>query len=181
MATSIDLHGRFWRKEVLLSQNPDDLPKQQAFPLEAISVWAGKEKMTSDTGSSIRYHAHKHLAREELAAAGVLTFQQFDRVDWEIVHSALTTVPRMFQVWACKQVWGIVATNRELARWSDTSPLCPSCRQVPETCSHTLHCPHEGRVEALHTTISMLDKWMKLNNRDPDLWECIYAFSMMGH
>ncbi len=46
----------------------------------------------------------------------------------------------------------------------DTSPLCPSCRQVPETCSHILHCPHEGRVEALHTTFSMLDKWMKLND-----------------
>jgi hypothetical protein len=46
--------------------------------------------MTSDTGSSIRYHTHKHHAREELAAAGVLTFQpQFDRVDWEVVHSAL--------------------------------------------------------------------------------------------
>ena len=61
--------------------------------------------------------------------------------------------------------------------YSDTSPLCPSCRQVPETCSHILHCPHEGRVEALHTTISMLDKWMK-NNTDLDLQECIYQFSM---
>ena len=168
----------FGAKRVLLSQNPYNLPKQQAFPLEAISVWAGKEKMTSDTGSSIRYHMHKHLAREELAAAGVLTVQQFDRVDWEVVHSALVTVPRMFQVWACKQVWGIAATNRELARWSDTSPFCPSCRQVPGTCSHILHCPHEGRMEALHTTISMLDKWMKLNNMDPDLRECIYEFSM---
>ncbi len=105
--------------------------------------------------------------------AGELTFQQFDRVDWEIVRSALTTVPIMFQVWAYKQVWGIVGTNRELAQWSDTSPLCPSCRQVPRTCSHILHCPHEGRVEAQHTTISLLDKWMKTNDMDPDLQECI--------
>jgi len=169
----------FGAKRVLLSQNPGDLPKHQAFPLEAISVWAGKEKMTSDTGSGIRYHAHKHLAREEVAAAGVLTVQQFDRVDWEVVHSALVTVRRIFQVWACKQVWGIAATIRELARWSDTSPLCPSCRQVPKTCGHILHCPHEGCVEALHTTISMLDKWMKLNDTDPDLQECIlFEFSM---
>ena len=84
-----------------------------------------------------------------MAAAGVLTFHQFDRVDLEVVHSALTTVPRMFQVWACKQVWGIAATNRELVRWSDTSPLSPSCRQVPKTCSHILHCPHEGRMETI--------------------------------
>jgi hypothetical protein len=110
--------------------------------------------------------------------AGVLSFQQFVQVDWEIVHSALTTVPRMFQVWACKQVWGIAGINRELARWSDTSTLCPSCRQVPKTCSHILHCPHEGRIEALHTAISLLDKWMKINNADPDLRECIYEYSM---
>ncbi len=90
----------------------------------------------------------------------------------------LTTVPRMFQVWACKQVWGIAGTNREQARWSDISPLCPSCMQVPETCSHILHCPHDGRVEELHTMISLLDRWMKLNNTDPDLRECIYEYSM---
>ena len=94
------------------------------------------------------------------------------------MRSALTTVPIMFQVWACKQVWGIAGTNRELSRWSDTSPLCPSCRQVPETCSHILHCPHKGQVKALHTTISLLDKWMKTNDVDPDLRECIYEFSM---
>ncbi len=102
-------------------------------------MWAGKEKMTSDMGSSIRYQAHKHLARDELATAGVLAFEQFNQVDWEVVHSALTTVPRMFQVWACKQVWGIAATKRELARWSDTSLLCPSCRQVPKTCRMQPH------------------------------------------
>jgi hypothetical protein len=55
-------------------------------------------------------------------------------------------------------------------------PLCPSCRQVPETCNHILHCPHKGRVEALLTTISLLDKWMKIDNTDPDLRECIYIY-----
>jgi hypothetical protein len=76
--------------------NPDDLPRQQALTLEAISVWAGRENMMSDTGSSIRYHAHKNLAREEFDVAGVLSFQQYDRVDWETVHSALMAVPRIF-------------------------------------------------------------------------------------
>ena len=33
-------------------------------------------------------------------------------------------------------------------------------------------------MEALHTTISMLNKWMKLNDTDPDLREGIYEFSM---
>jgi hypothetical protein len=59
-------------------------------------VWAGKEKMTSNTGGSIRYHAHKKLARAEFDAAGILSFAQFAKVDWEIVHDALMTVPHMF-------------------------------------------------------------------------------------
>jgi hypothetical protein len=167
----------FGAKRVLLNHNPDDLPRQQQFPLEPISVWAGREKMTSDTGSSVRFHAHKNLAGKEFNAAGILTLQQFSRVDWEIVHSALTTVPRMFQVWACKQVWGIAGTNREQARWSNVSPLCPSCRQAPETCCHVLHCPHDGRVKALHATISLMDQWMKQNNTDPDLRDCIYEYA----
>jgi hypothetical protein len=90
--------------------------------------------MTSDTGSSVRFHAHKNLARKEFNAAGILSLQQFSRVDWEIVHSALTTVHRMFQVWVCKQVWGIAGTYREQARWSNVSQLCPSCRQASEMC-----------------------------------------------
>jgi hypothetical protein len=67
--------------------------------------------MTSDTVSSVRFHAHKNLARKNINAARILSLQQFSRVDWEIVHSALITVPRMFQVWACKQVWGIAGTS----------------------------------------------------------------------
>jgi hypothetical protein len=55
---------------------------------------------------------------------------------------------------------------------------CPSCMQVPETCCHILHCPHDGRVKALHTTISLLDRWMKQNNTNPDLRECIYEYAM---
>ncbi len=34
----------FGAKRVLLQLAPDELPRQQSFPLKAISVWAGKEK-----------------------------------------------------------------------------------------------------------------------------------------
>ena len=133
--------------------------------------------MTSDTRSSVRVHAHKNLAWKEFNTAGILTFQQFDRVDWVIAHIALTTVTRMFQVWAYKQVWGIAGTNREQARWSDVSQLCPSCRQAPEMCCHVLQCPHDGRVKALHATISLMDQWMKQNNTNLDLRDCTYKYA----
>ncbi len=111
-------------------------------------------------------------------AAGILSHTQFNQVDWEIVHRTLSTVPRMFQVWVCKQVWSIAGTNYETLRWLAVSPLCPSCMQVPETCSHILHCCHAGWVEALHVTIKLLDQWMKRRGTDPDLRDCIYEYAM---
>ena len=39
----------------------------------------------------------------------------FDEVDWPNVHRTLNKeVPRLFQVWACKQVINIFATNKNL-------------------------------------------------------------------
>ena len=128
-----------------------------------------EKKMMSDTGHYIRYHAHQQLAREELAAAGILTKVQFDLVDWQVVHSTLSGVPRMFQVWACKQVFSIAPTNYELSRWSMQCPLCPSCMQVRETCAHILHC--------ILATIKLLDQWMKTRATDTDLRECIYEYA----
>ena len=40
----------------------------------------------------------------------------FDEVDWPHVHWILNEeVPQLFQVWACKQVMNIVATNKTCA------------------------------------------------------------------
>ena len=176
-AEQLNCAADFGAKRVLLRHDAADLPCQQKFPLEAVCVWAGREKMTSDTGHYIRYHAHQQLAREELAAAGILTKVQFDLVDWQVVHSTLSGVPRMFQVWACKQVFSIAPTNYELSRWSTQCPLCPSCMQARETCAHILHCTHAGRVDALLATIKLLDQWMKTRATDTDLRECIYEYA----
>jgi hypothetical protein len=104
----------FVAKRILLTMDANDLPRQQRFPLEAICVWAGREKMTLDMGHFIRCHAHCHLAREKFKAASLLTTAQFDLVDWQMVHNTLSAVPRMFQVWASKQMWCIAPTNYKL-------------------------------------------------------------------
>lgn len=91
-----------------------------------------------------------------------------------MVHKTLSGVPRMFQVWACKQVWSIAPTNYELSRWSTRCPLCPSCMQVRETCAHVLHCTHAGRVDALHATIKLLDQWMKKRGMQGDQGDSNY-------
>ena len=162
----------FGAKRALLSVYANNLPRQQKFPLEAICVWAGREKMTLDMGHHIWYHAHRHLAWEEFVMAGVLYNTQFNLVNWQMGHNTLSTVPRMFQ-YGLESRYGALGapTNYELLRWTTRSPLCPSCMQVIETCDHVLHCHcnHASRVEALIATIKLLDQWMKTRAIDPAL------------
>ena len=44
--------------------DPDNLPHQEAFLLEPICVFLGKEKMSSDTGAIIRFWDQKYLFEE---------------------------------------------------------------------------------------------------------------------
>ena len=90
----------------------------------------------------------------------VLQGDQFEEVEWPLLHKALNDVPRMIQVWACKQVCGVAGTNEMQARYTPNhSKKCPSCYTCVETCSHVLDCEEEGRVDLLHQcTDPMLQK-----------------------
>jgi hypothetical protein len=109
------------------------------FPLEPIGIIVSGKKMTSDTGPYLWFHALLQLARGEFDAARILSQDEFDRVDWEIVCDTLHSVPQMFQVLACKQVWSIAGTNHETACWSNVSPLCPGeqVEMVSKVSNHT--------------------------------------------
>jgi hypothetical protein len=75
----------------------------------------------------------------------------FDEVDWPNVYRTLNKeVPRLFQVWACKQVMNISATNKNLCwrHWDGRSDKCPCCTIHVETAEHVILCPEVGRVEA---------------------------------
>ncbi len=103
--------------------------------------------------------------------------QQFELVDWEMVHSQLNSIPKLFQLWACKQVMGISGTME----WDKTAiRKCPSCMQEWDTCAHVLHCCHKGRVETLHHTIDLMEAWMKEVDTDPDLLDCIAEYAYAG-
>ena len=81
------------------------------FPLEPMVCFIGKEKMTTDTKASITFWAHRRLAREAMVRGNLLSGEQFDLIAWERVSQGLHDTPKMFQLWACKQVWDIVETN----------------------------------------------------------------------
>jgi hypothetical protein len=104
----------------------------------------------------------------------------FDRVDWPHVHRTLTKeVPRLFQVWACKQLMNIVATNKNLIQrlrngWSNK---CPCCRIHVETAEYVLLCPKECQVEVFMQSSMALERWLNKVDTDPDLADSIIKYA----
>jgi hypothetical protein len=73
---------------------------------------------SADNADRLRFYAHKQIARVEFHNAKILLRHQFDKIDWEIVQRALTHVPKMFQIFACKQVFDMAGTNYWLCRYT---------------------------------------------------------------
>ena len=88
----------------------DRLPPQHPFPLEPLTLYIGKEKMTTDTSAAIRFAAHRTEAQDLYYKCGILDPPAFDKVWWEVVYATLHSLPTMFVVWACKQVFNYAAT-----------------------------------------------------------------------
>jgi hypothetical protein len=89
-----------------------------------------------------------------------------------MVHGALHWVPRMFQIWACKQVMGNSPTNGNRPWETELCPLCPS--------SHILLCNHSGQVEALMHSIDLVKHWLAEVDTDPDLQDCMVEYASRG-
>jgi hypothetical protein len=120
------------------------------------------------------------VAKEALAhpKMNVLQQDQFEEVEWPAVSKALTDVPRMFQVWASKQVCGIAGTNEMQARYTPKHDRrCPSCGVQVETCGHVLFCEEEGRVDLLHKSVDLIDGWMKDQGTDEQLRKMLVEYA----
>ena len=98
-------------KRVIWELDGDELPPQKEFPLEAVAVFVGQKKMASDAGNSLCFWTYLRLAISTFFTLGVMSGQGFDEVAWRQVYNALHSVPRLFQLWACKQVMGEAGTN----------------------------------------------------------------------
>ena len=104
--------------------DPNNLPHQESFPLESLCVLLGKEKISSDTGARIRFWDHKQRAEEVFRNQKILLPDQFKEVDWEMVHPALHELPRMFQIWVCKQVMGVARRHLYQSKYRPIMTLC---------------------------------------------------------
>jgi hypothetical protein len=89
----------------------------------------------------------------------------FDMVVWDIVYPTLLEVPKLFQLWACKQVMGVAGTME----WDKAVVCkCPCCLQAWDTCAHILFCCHNDRVETLHHTINLIEDWLEESETKPE-------------
>jgi hypothetical protein len=98
-------------KTAILESPITPLDHTKSFPLKPISIFIGRNKVTPDEGEKLRFWVHRQLARVRFHEAKILFANQFNLVDWEMIYTALCRVPRMFQIWACKQVMGIAPAN----------------------------------------------------------------------
>jgi hypothetical protein len=152
---------------------------QQAFPLETASLFINQHKIGTESGPMIRYAAQLQEAKVVFAERGVLRDDQFDLVDWPHVHNTLREVPKMFQIFACKQVFGVAAVNRYLHKRNAApcnSPMCQSCTRHEESTGHILSCPEEGRVKLLHQLAEELLDWLDNVGTPRDLTYLIVKF-----
>jgi hypothetical protein len=152
---------------------------QREFPLESLTLFVGEDKVTTESGPSIRYEAHLREAKMVFMEREVLQPEQFDLVDWPRVHQTLHDVPKMFQIFLCKQVFDVSANNRYLHKRKaapGNSPMCQSCTTHQECAGHILCCPEEGRVKMLNQLADELLDWLDDGKAPRNLTHLIVAF-----
>ncbi len=164
-------------KQRLSDGEAEPKERSQLFPLEPIGIFVGGEKLLSEAGPLLRFHAHRQLARSLFHQKKILLRDKFEEVDWELVHRTLHLVPRLFQVWASKHVLGIAGTMKFLAHQDGCEPTCPSCRSCEETCAHIARCPEAGRTKAFLQAVAELSRWMTENKMHPDLVSVISDYA----
>ena len=156
----------------------EKLPKQGMFPLESVAVYVGEDKLSSDMSKHVRFWVHKQIAKEVFAKLSTLDEGQFDEVAWEMVWGALKETPRMFQIWASKQVMDVAGVNKNLAKYKPRQiKRCPSCNRAVETCAHVLACREEGRGKNLSNSLRLVDVWLQKVGTHDALRSCLMQYA----
>ena len=146
------------------------------FPLEPIGMFVQGEKLTSNTDNLLGFWAHWQLAREHYSSRNFTSDEQFDEIDWWPLRKTLMTTPRLFQLWASKNVNGIADTMSFLSHQDGQSKLCLSCETAKETCKHIVRCSETGRTAAFGQSTNKLEQWLGSNSTHPDMQALILEY-----
>ncbi len=85
-------------KKAIWETIPDPEAPTKQFPLEPICIYLGKNKLTSDKGDRLKFWVQQQQARSFYHNTDIIYGLQFDTIDWEMVHTTLCCIPRMFQI-----------------------------------------------------------------------------------
>lgn len=120
-------------KRIITNTNLDFLPPQQVF--------VDGRKITTDLGLDLWLAAQLVEAQEVFSERKVLSGNVFDQVSWWHVSQVLTSVPKMFEILACKQVFDIYSNL-----WLHTQARPINLPTLP-----IMH--HNHRIHRAHTIL----------------------------
>ena len=171
-------------KQEIWSHDASDAPVETSFPLEPLTIHVDGEKMTSGSGDLLQYHAARAQAKVYFTTAqtkkseALMLSDSFEGIDWRNIYYVLHhEVPRLFQLFACKQVHGVAGTNSFVHRYDKSrDPHCPSCTICKETTSHILVCKERNRQDLFRQSTENIRRWLEEVGTHPDLRDCIIEY-----
>ena len=70
--------------------------------------------------------------------------------------------PRLYRVWATKQVCGVCGCNEHMSRFDPSvKNVCPACGQQGESVAHVAICNNPGRKEMFLSSVDdVFNRWI---------------------
>jgi hypothetical protein len=82
------------------------------------------------------------------------------RIDWDICHSAIRSLPFGKRRWLIKHLTGFCGVGKMLERWNEDTSHCPRCDQLNEDTTHLILCPALQAMATWETSLQGLSQWM---------------------
>ena len=145
---------------------------KQLLPCETAAVMINGQKVTGDIAEAIRYAKGMEEARRFLVEEQGWTHEQFDEVDWKVLHRVMRNKPKGFSTWLAKQHSGFCGTAVQVGHYSgeeDPDTRCPNCG-CREDAGHLCVCPSAERTRLLEENTAELEVWLHKDGKtDPQL------------
>ena len=76
--------------------------RSSAFHGEGWTCWLGSRKCEDFTGKCLHRWIFHDKARHYWSRKGLLSYKQFDDIDWDAIDGAISGKPHLFQLWYAK-------------------------------------------------------------------------------
>jgi len=91
---------------------------KQLFPCETAALLIGGQKITGDIADAIRFAKGMEYAKKFLVEEQGWSEEQFEEVEWKILHRVLKNKPYGFKTWLSKQFSGCCGTAVQVGYYS---------------------------------------------------------------